>query len=238
MARRLSALDVYHKMTGIFFLKDTATTTTTNGTATKGTKVIDFTSAASFTVGDEIRIGDNGNNAEVCVIDIIAVNTVTMKLPFSRDIANGEDVTLLEAVDLGATDENGVNLNTDQDEVTVEAGTQQNTYLFIPGNLEEGMTWNLRDFNAENIASSVGLDETDTDIVDANGVVLIPNDFISETFKPWKFEGLLEGGEAVTGYVYSAKVSNATQALQFAYGVATVIPYNLRSNGNRAFLIE
>ena len=239
MTRRLSALDVFHRMTGIFFSADTATTTTTTNTAAKGTKVIDFTAITGFAVGDVVRIGDAGSNtAEVAVIDIIAVLVVTMILPFSRAIAIGETVTLLSFQDLGATDENGVTLNISQDEVEVIAGTQQNVYLFIPGSLDVGMAFTLRDFTPEGLATAAGLDELDTAIVDADGVVLVPDDFASKVGVTWKFEGSLEGGEAVTGFVFSAKVVNVNQALQFAFGIATIIPVNLRSIGNFSFLIQ
>ncbi len=239
MTRRLSALDVYHRMTGIFFSNDAGTSTTTTNTAAKGTKVIDFASVAGLAVGDVVRIGDAGSNqSEVAIIDIIAVLVVTMKLPFSRAIASGETVELLAFTDLGATDESGVNVNVAQDEVEVIAGTQQNVYLFIPGSLDVAVVFALRDFTPENLATSAGLDETDTAIVDANGVVLVPDDFASKVGVTWKFEGSLEGGEAVTGFIFSAKVVNVNQAMQFAFGNATIIPTSLRSIGNFSYLIE
>ncbi len=239
MTRRLTALDVYHRMTGLFFSFDTATTTTTTNTAAKGDKVIDVTSAAGFAIGDVVRIGDAGaNNSEVAIIDGIAALVITMKLPFSRAIASAEVFTLLDFTDLGATDENGVNVEVNQDEIEVIAGTQQDVYLFIPGSLDVAVTFALRDFTPENLATAAGLDETDTAVVDANGVVLVPADFGTKVGVTWKFEGSLEGGEAVTGFIYSAKVVVVNQALQFAFGNATIIPTALRSIGNFAFLIE
>ena len=239
MTRRLSALDVYHRMTGIFFSNDTATATTTTNTAAKGDKVIDVTSAAGFAIGDVVRIGVAGaNDSEVAIIDGIAALVITMKLPFSRAIVAAETFTLLAFTDLGATDESGVNVNVAQDEVEVIAGTQQNVYLFIPGSLDVAVVFALRDFTAENLATSAGLDETDTAIVDANGVVLVPDDFASKVGVTWKFEGSLEGGEAVTGFIFSAKVVNVNQAMQFAFGNATIIPTALRSIGNFSYLIE
>lgn len=239
MTRRLTALDVYHRMTGLFFSFDTATVTTTTNTAAKGTKVVDLTSIAGLAAGDVVRIGDAGaNNSEVVVIDTVLVLTLTAKLPFSRAIAAAETVTLLDFTDLGATDENGVNVEVNQDEVEVIAGTQQDVYLFIPGSLDVAVTFALRDFTPENLATAAGLDETDTAVVDANGVVLVPSDFGSKVGVTWKFEGSLEGGEAVTGFIYSAKVVVVNQALQFAFGNATIVPTALRSIGNFAFLIE
>lgn len=240
MTRRLSALDVYHRMTGIFFSRDAGTTTTTAGTAAKGAKTVDVTSAVGFADGDEIRIGDQGSqNAEVNVIDSVAgAPSITFLLPMSRAISAAESFDLLTFTDLGATDEAGVNLNVAQDEVEVIAGTQQNVYLFIPGSLDVALVFALRDFTAENLATASGLDETDLTIVDVNGVVLAPNDFATKVGVSWKFEGSLEGGEAVTGYVFAAKVVNVNQAMQFAFGNATIIPVNLRSIGNWSFLIQ
>ncbi len=240
MTRRLSALDVYHRMTGIFFSRDAGTSTTTAGTAAKGGKTVDFTSAVGFADGDEIRIGDEGSqNAEVNVIDSIAgAPSITFLLPFSRAILAAEAIELLTFTDLGATDEAGVNLNVSQDEVEVIAGTQQNVYLFIPGSLDVALVFALRDFTSENLATASGLDETDVTIVDGKNVVLVPNDFATKVGVSWKFEGSLEGGEAVTGYVFAAKVVNVNQAMQFAFGNATIIPVNLRSIGNYSFLIQ
>ena len=57
MVRRLSPLDVFHRMTGIFFSRDAGTSTTTTNTSAKGGKTIDFASTAGFAIGDVIRIG-------------------------------------------------------------------------------------------------------------------------------------------------------------------------------------
>ncbi len=239
MTRALSSQKVFHQLTGVFRGDDSATTTTTAGTATKGTETsLAFTSAASFAVGDKFRVGANGNTAEVNEIDSISTNDVTPKLPWSRNIASGEDITKLDAEDLGATDENGVNLETSMGETPVVAGTQKQTYLYINQNVEEQMTFALRDFDAENLAASLGLDETDTGIVGTNGVVILPNEFATVSYCPWWFEGLLEDATAVTGFIYSAKVSSANQTLQFVEGQPTIIPFTMRSNGNRSFLLE
>lgn len=242
MARQLSALDVYHRMTGIFRLDDTATTSAIEAAtpSAKGDLTITLTvgGGASFTAGDEIRIGGQGTNSETGQIDSIAVDVLTLKAPLTRAVLVLEVVTLLVRVDLGAPDENGVNLETSQDEVEVEAGDRQNTYLFIAGNLDEALTLALRDFNVENIATVHGLDETDVTIIAGKGIALPVNDFNSLGFRPWVFEGLLEGNEAVTGYVFAAKVVVNNVALQFAFGVATTLPLNMRSIGNRSFLIE
>jgi hypothetical protein len=238
MARALSSQKVFHQLTGVFRLDDTATTTTTAATATKGqVSSLAVTSAASLAPGDIIRIGSNGNTAEICAIDSINSNDVTMKLPFSRAIASGETVTLLTQTDLGATDENGVNLETTQGQTTVVAGTQKKAYLYLSQQIEEQLTFALRDFDPENLAASLGIDDTDAGIVDADGVTLPLDDAGTVTYQPWLFEGLLEDGTAVQALVFSAKVASINQTLQFVEGSATIIPFTLSSNGNRAFVL-
>ncbi len=238
MARALSSQKVFHQMTGIFLFNDSATTSLLTDAPAIGTKVLNVTATegSMFTVGGVCRVGPNGNLAEVNQIETIATDALTFRLPFHRALAIGEVITVLTAVDLGATDDNGVNLETTQAETAIIAGTQRSTYLFIPQNVEEALTWSLRDFEKENLATSLGLDEASTAVVDTNGVVLNPNNFASLTNKPWKMEGLLEDGTAVTSFIYSAKIAAGNQTLQFVHGQATVIPFALRSNGARSFM--
>ena len=238
MARALSSQKVFHQMTGIFRLDDHADTSLLTDAPAKGTKVLNVTATegTKFTAGDPIRVGVNGSLAEVNQVASVATDAVTMQLPFHRALAIGEAITQLTPLDLGATDENGVNLETTQAENAIIAGTQRATYLFIPQNVEEALNFALRDFEKENLLTSLGLDETDTSIFDANGAVIIPNDFAGLTHKPWKFEGLLEDATAITAYIYAAKVGSANQTLQFVHGQAAIIPFSLRSIGARSFL--
>lgn len=240
MARTLSSQAVFHQLTGVFRLDDSATTSLVAGTPPiKGAKAFDVTTSegSNFTAGDRIRIGSNGGTAEIVEVDSIATDTLNLLLPLSRALTVGEVVTKLTAEDLGATDENGVNLEISMGEVAIIAGTQKQTYLFINQNIEEQMSFALRDFDGENIAASLGMDDTDTDLVDANGVTIPMDDVASVTYQPWCFEGLLEGGKSVTAFVFSAKVASLNQTMQFVEGQATIIPFTLRSNGNRSFLI-
>jgi hypothetical protein len=242
MARTLSSQAVFHSLTGVFRLDTTATTgaVDTGGGASKGAITAISLGAgegASFSAGDRIMIG-SGSTAEVNEIATVATDDVTPKLPWSRDIAVGETVTLLTAVDLGATDENGVSLETTQGETAIVAGTQKKTYLYINQNIEEQMTFALRDFDAENIAAAFGMSDSASGVVGTNGVVLVLDDAVTETYQPWCFEGLLEGGTAVTAFIFSAKVASVNTTMAFAEGQATVIPFTLKSNGNRSFLLE
>jgi len=240
MARTLSSQAVFHQLTGVFRLDDTATTGTTVATSAKGDKTISGTAGdgANFPAGSILRIGANGSTAEVCEVFSVAVDVLTLQLPLARAVASGATFTLLTQIDLGATDENGVNLESTQGETPVIAGTQKNTYLFINQNIEEQLTFALRDFDPENLAASLGMDETSAAIVDAKGVTLpIDSDAVSEGNKPWLFEGLLENAKVVKAFVFSAKVASLNQTIQLVEGAATVIPFTLRSNGNRSFQI-
>jgi hypothetical protein len=213
------------------------TTVDTGGGASKGTTdTITVVSGTNMASNDFIRVGANGNNAEIQKITLAGL-VITPDLPWSRDIAVGEAVQVLEDIDLGATDENGINIETAMAETPVVAGTQKNTYLYISQAVEEQFSFALRDFEAENLAAALGLDEEDSGIVSANGVVIIPDEFGSKAFSPWKLEGLLEDATPVTGLVYSAKVVAPNQTLNLVEGQAAIIAFNMRSNGNRAFLI-
>lgn len=234
--RALSSNKVWKQLTGIFRGDDSATTTTTNGTAVKGATSIDFTSAASFAIGDKIRIGANGEDAEVNVIQNIVTNTVTVVAPFSRAIASGETVTKLTAVDLGAMDESGFTPTWEQSEEDIIAGDRVQVYARIPGALNKRLRFNLRDFEKENLASMIGADESDTAIVGTNAVVLADADYLSLGFKPWWAEGVLIDGTAVTAIVMSAKVSSTNAEMQLStQGERGVSPFDMESNGSIAF---
>lgn len=238
MARRLSNLDVLRQLLGVYWLNDTATTTTTAGTAAKGAKSLDLTDGSGLVAGDEFRIGDNGDQSEIVVIDTIVTNTVTPKLPLARAIASGEDVTLLSAVNVGATTRDGFQFNPSQSRDDLEVGTQLDAYLSTPGALVREIGFACQDFNAENLALYFGIDETDTAIVDANGITLNPDDFLTRGFQPWKFEGLLKGGESVVWYQFAAEVGAIAQAIQIAFGTNTSLPLSMVVAGNHSVLIE
>ena len=239
-ARTLSNSEVYHRMTGVFFFEDAAPT---GLVATGGAQFTDtFTltagdvAAMSLTVGDFVRIGSNGNLAIIDKVETIVVEAITVHLPLHRAVAIGDVVTKLTKKDLGATDEAGVTLETTQDEIALEAGTQLNTYLFIPGTIAEQLTWNLRNFEIADLLQSVGIDEASANFSNADGAVIDPNQFVSLGNKGWMTEGLLEDNTPVTSVIMSAKVSAANQTLQQAFGVGTIIPYSIRSTGVRSFL--
>lgn len=244
MTRTLNAQQVYHQMTGVFFHTDgSGTGTTITPASADGGLTVELTAAegANFAVDEEVRLGPNGNTVEINEIASITADELTFKLPLSRAIPIGTAVNNLTATDLGAVDEGGVTIATTQGETALEAGTQRATYLFIPGNLEEAITFNLRDFAQENVAQSVGLDESSAIVVDPTlpgGAVLRVNNFGTLGIKSWKFEGLLEDATAVKAFIMAAKVGAVNQTLQFAFGVATTIPFALRSTGNRSFLFE
>jgi hypothetical protein len=241
MARALSSQKVFHQLSALYRLDDNvlAATDVTVGALKGSLTTITVASAAGIVTGDYIRVGANGDTAEVQKVTV-ATNDITPDLPWSRDIvaADASDVVqLLDAIDLGATDENGINLETAMGETPIVAGTQKNTYLYINQAVEEQFSFAMRDFEAENIAMTLGLDESDTGIVSANGVVIIPDEFGSKGYCPWMAEGLLEDASPVTALIYSAKVVAPNQTLNLTEGQATILACSMRSNGNRAFLI-
>lgn len=240
MARTLSSQAVYHSLTGVFRLDDTATTGAVDANAAKGASSFDVGTGegASFPADSIIRIGSNGSTAVIAVVKSVAIDTLTLMYPLSRAILATEVVTLLSKTDLGATDENGVNQESTQGQTAIVAGTQKKTYLYINQNLEEVFTWALRDFDQENILASLGIDDTSVVHLGTDGVVLPLDDVVSVSYQPWCFEGVLEGGTLVTGFLFSAKVTSANQTMQFVEGQATIIPFTLGSNGDRAFMFE
>lgn len=246
MARALAAEKVLHRMTGVFWLEDTAPTATITAGVAKGGTVVTLTAgdvaALSLADGDEIRIGNNGNLAEINIVDgAPAGEVVTLQIPVGRAIGNTEVFTKLTATDLGCTDENGITFATTQDETAVICGTQRQTYLFIGGNIDQALTFALRDFEVENIAKMFGMDEADSTIIDTTGpvksIMLNPDDFTTFGNAPFKFEGLLEDNTPVVFFVFSAKVAVVNGDISAVFGTATILPVNMRANGNSAAVI-
>ena len=240
MARALSSQKVFHQLSALYRLDDNVLSSTdvTVGALKGSLTTITVADGSGISTGDYIRVGANGDGAEIQRVTV-ATNDLTPDLPWSRDIvaADAADVVqLLDAIDLGATDENGINLETSMGETPIVAGTQKNTYLYINQAVEEQFSFALRDFEKENIALTLGLDETDTGIVNTNGVVVIPDEFGSKGFSPYMAEGLLEDATAVTALIYSAKVVAPNQTLNLTEGQATILACSMRSNGNRAFI--
>ena len=242
MARALSSQKVFHQLSALYRLDDNvlAVTDVTIGAAKGSLTTLTVADGSGIVTGDIIRVGANGDGAEVQKLALVAGDVLTPSLPWSRDIvaADAADVVkLLDATNLGATDENGINLETAMGETPIVAGTQKNTYLYINQAVEEQFSFAMRDFEAENIAMTLGLDEADTGIVSANGVVVIPDEFGSKSYCPYMAEGLLEDADPVVALIYSAKVVAPNQTLNLTEGQATILACSMRSNGNRAFLI-
>ncbi len=247
MSRALSAEKILHRLTGVFWLKDTAFVGTTDAVQAKGDLQITLTAGdvaamGPLADGDEIRIGSNGNLAEVNIVNgTPAGEVVTLAIPLGRAIATGEVVTVLTALDLGCTDENGITFATTQDETPVICGTQRQTYLFIGGNIDQALTFALRDFEVENIAKMFGIDEDDTTVVVVTGppkaIMLNPDDFTTFGNAPFKFEGLQEDSTPVVFYIFSAKVAVVNGDITAVFGTATILPINMRANGNSAAVI-
>lgn len=240
MARALSSQKILHKLTGVFFLKDTATTGAVDAIAAKGDTSFDVGTGegASFAEGDELRIGSNGDQAEVVKVASVANDTITVELPLTRALAAAEVVTKLEAVNLGKPTEDGISPSITGSETKVSAGTQIGAYLYIPGEVEQGLSLSLRDFEKENIAVALGIDETDSTIVGTNGIAIANADIAGESSKPWKITGLLEDLTTVTWYQFAAKVAAPDVTLRMAYGFATEIPIALRCVGGFSTLFE
>jgi hypothetical protein len=240
MTRLLTNQEVYHDLRTVGFYSDTGTPTTLANPAAAGDMTVDCTSVSGFAANDVLRVGDNGNTADVGIIASISSNTVTFNQPLAFAHAAGASVTEQLFVDMGATTDAGVSFETTQDETPLAAGTQIATYLYLPGATEQQVTFNMLNFNAENLAQAFGIDETDSNYVTTSpeGIVLNQNVFASMGEKPWKFEGIREDAKTVTMHVYAAKVSATNVTIPMSTGTASEIPFALRSTGAVAIQYE
>jgi hypothetical protein len=232
MTRLNTNQEVYHDLRSVGFYNDDTATDTLNGAAAVGDVAITLNSVSGFTAGDAIRVGANGNTADIAIIDTISGNDLNLKQPIAFVQANGAAVTELAFVDMGATSDAGVTWETSQDETPLVAGTQTGTYLYLPGAVETQFNFNLLGFNPENMAQAFGIDETGNMVTSSpEGVVLNPNAYAALGEKPWKFEGLREDGKTVIMHAYAAKIAAANVSMNMTTGTAAEVAFSLRSTG-------
>ncbi len=241
MTRLNTNQEVVHDLRTVGFYTDSATSTTLSSAESQGDDQIAVASASGFSAGDTIRVAAQGNTCDVAVIDTVSGTNLNLKNKLAFDQANGAAVTLLTFTDIGATTDAGVAFETTHDETSLAAGTQKGTYLYLPGSVEQQITWSQLNYNPENLAQAFGQDEGSTGLfvmTSPESITLNPNDFASLGAKTWKFEGLREDGATLTVHVYDAKVSSVNNTITLNTGAAADIPYTLRSTGAMHMIIE
>jgi hypothetical protein len=231
MARSLSSNKVFHELNTWSRLDDGTSSGALDAAASKGDSTIDLGTGegAGFEAGDIIRIGANGGTASINTVTSVATDTLTLDDPLARDYAATTVVQELSATELGALDENGVQFNVSSDETEVLAGTQKDVYLYIAGAVGATMSYTLRDFESENLAEILGIDDTTGDNVHSGGFVGPLEDVASRSFLPYMAEGVLEDATAVVVYFWAVKVAAADAAIQLAHGTPSVLQFNGRA---------
>ena len=240
MTRRKDEQEVLHDLRTVGWLDDVVGTETLDGAIAAGDLTFDVQTGegSTFTAADEIRIGAQGNTGEVAVVDSVASDTITTVMPIALAHDDNAPVHILSLVDVGHTSDEGLSIETTQEETELAAGTQRATFLFIPGRVGEAFVMSLLGYNPENLAMTLGVDEEDAGLVVAGvGVHLLQDDYGTWTTKPWKFEGFREDTTTVTMYLSNGKVL-ADQSYNWQTGEAAVLPCRIRSTGLRTIYIE
>ena len=239
MTRLLNEQEVLHDLRTVGWLNDVASTETLDGAVAAEATTFDVQTGegTSFAAGDLWRIGAQGGTSEVIEVESVSTDTITPVLPIAFAHADDVDVTELTLVDVGHTSDEGLSVETTQEETELAAGTQRATFLFIPGRVGEALVMSLLGYNPENLAMTLGVDEEDAaKVVAAAGVQLLQDDYGTWTTKPWKFEGFREDLSTVTMILSNGKVL-ADQSYNWQTGEASVLPCRIRSTGLRSIYI-
>ena len=85
--------DPHHAVYNQFLHYDTTTTTTLSADVSAGENQLNFTSAAAFVVGDEIKIENGSLEPLFPTIRVIVANLVTIDTPITFDHQAGADIT-------------------------------------------------------------------------------------------------------------------------------------------------
>ncbi len=231
MARLNATSEVIHDLRSVGYYADSATTTTLTAEEPAGEVALAVASESGFASDDVIRIGANGSTADVGIITSTAVSLLTLYAGTALEYiqANGNAVTKLTFTDLGHVNDAGVTVTHSGAETALPVGTQVATYLYMAGPNETQISFNLINASMENFAQALGQDETTYVRSTPTGVVIQPTAFASLTNKPWRFQGLDDGGNTLTWYVVAARVVVPNTEYVITTGQALILPVTLRS---------
>lgn len=231
MARLNSTSEVIHDLRSVGYYSDSATTTTLSAEEAAGQTALSVASEAGFAQNDIIRVGANGSTADIGRVTSVAASLITLYAgtPLEYTQANGNAVTKLTFVDLGHTSDDGVRIAHTGTETPMTVGTQVATYLFMGGANETAISFSLVNASFENFAQALGQDETTYVRATPDGVVIQPTAFASLTDKPWRLQGLDNGGNTVTWYIVAAKVVVPNTEYTISTGQPLIIPMTLRN---------
>ncbi len=230
MPRLNATSEVIHDLRSVGYYSDAASPTTLTADQSAGDVALAVASEVGFVTDDVIRIGENGSLADLGIVTSVAASLITLYAgtPLEYAQATGAAVTRLSLVDLGHTSE-GVKIAHSGSETPLPVGTQLATYLYMPGPNETAISFALVNISMENLAQALGQDETTYVRSTPTGVVIQPNAFASLGNKPWRFQGLDDGGNTITWYVVAARVVVPNTEYNIQTGEALVLPVTLRN---------
>ena len=135
--------------------------------------------------------------------------------------------------ELADLDENGLAISIETEEIEVRSGTQRGIYAYLRGTV--GQLWEgaALNFNVNNLAFCLGLNEDATNITGAGTtadpyvLVIDPEKFGEELERTYYVAGARLDGTAVRAEA-AARVFSPNLEFSFAQGQVTVLPFQLR----------
>jgi hypothetical protein len=228
MARLNSTTEVIHDLRSVGFYSDTTPATTLSAEEAAGQNVLSVAAGGSFTADSVIRIGDNGSTADLAVVTSATASAITVDHGIIYTQANGAAVTTLLFADMGHTTDAGVTIEYSGDENELNVGTQVGTYLYMGGAVNVGITFSLVNVSMENLLAAAGIPESGV-LSTPDGANLDPATLATDTKKAWRLQGLDDGANTVTFYLFAASVAVPNFSLQYSTGTAMEVQINLRS---------
>jgi hypothetical protein len=228
MARLNSTTEVVHDLRSVGFYADSGTATTLDTDEAIGQTALGVASEAGFSANDVLRVGTNGSICDVGVVASTATGTITVDHGTIYAHSSGAAVTKLTFTDMGHTTDAGVTIEWSGDETELNVGTQVGTYLYMGGSVSVGITFSLVNVSMENLLAAAGIPESGV-LTSPAGANLDPATLATDTKKPWRIQGLDDGGSTVTFYLFAASVAVPNFSLQYTTGSAMEVQMNMRS---------
>lgn len=235
MARLNKKAELWSLLSDVGVMRDAtvgaASTTLSSGIA-QGATTLPVAAIAGFNDQDYIRISAN-ETVEVNQINgAPAGGNIVVKYNVSQAYATGTAVVREVQTSLGHCSDKGVNLDIKGDHNVVKAVTRRLALAYLIGHVEIEADWELIGYNLENLATSLGMLETDITGAGTSGnpfrLVTNPDLYDEQNDLTFYFQGLRKDATIVFGMLWGCEVDFTAAQTAFQRGKEAILPMRVR----------
>lgn len=231
MARTLTNAELFDRVKTVYVGRtpDSPSGDTTTDTAlSDGDTTVSVADETGFSDGDYVRIHKN-EDLEFHEVASTSSGQITLVSPIAFDHDSGVVVKSQERVELGEVTDDGINVegNPTRNEITV--ATQKRPYAWLLQMMGRQMTFDLENYNLENLALALGIDEGN---ITGSGTASDPHvlhenaaDMMADNQRTLIFEGALKDGTIVEVRGFHARM-DPTRTLNLVSGQGVPVPFS------------